>query len=963
MILPSKATIGMTPRIPNRPSFIMASVIAAGLMATMVIGWKHVSLTNFWRDAYQGTSFGHTCSYATTKYDQSNPLATLTTSITDWTKQEMPYRGSKKPQALGSGAALLTKCHPSIDALKVSGGVFLDLGTVFGKSLVTVNGREKMLQPTDGRVWIQLSSDEIGKGPIELIVTSVLEDQSANARPRRLGLNSALPLVTTYSLSDAQNNVNLTDHFFWNESPALRMGLAIGFLICFAMAWMLGLRYPDVQWMVVVSVTSLFLALSEQALRPPVTFWINRANDILPITLVMALGCFAIAFMRMKIRPYLLALGFVGAMSIVIALDLIPEARIALGIRFVAPGVIGAVVFATVSFLGFQVLRSRPEHRAKRVRALAAISAFIAVGFILDALLKAKWHVDFGLYFTHFVTIAFAGFLFMDLVVFERRFLEQRTLAVETREESLRYQTVAATTQMLAHDARRPFRVLRAGMATLREVDDIPSLRAGLNTLTMEVDASLRTVEAMVRDILDLGGPESLTPDAVAIETMVEAAIQEVFLGHAFGDITFYYNFKHGSMAHADPHKVQRVIANLIENAAKAMAHPGTITVGSIEHPDRRMIEVSVHNSGTFIPPDRITSIFDMFQTSLQHGRGLGLAIAKRIVHAHGGAIVCQSDEKDGTTFRFTIPSAIGVRNSHSAKLPSHSRSLTALGEIQDLNETAFEMEIHAVVEHVKKKGSPVRMLVVDDEKMHRDRIADLIGQIPEFDECICLDFASDSRAALSMLGDNTPDMIISDLHLGPSSLDGFGLARQLRVGGWQGAYCIHSNLQFPDLFVKAVEAGATHVIPKPVSLRHLVDFVSGVLRPQSDSPTVKIAFVDDNPFLQSTWIHALDPCEVTPFTTAASIAGFAASQDNFPFEVVILDQYLDDPSINGSQLAALIRLKHPLVKLVLASDALETDPTIDMSCFDTRISKQPISWIDLQKLLRHDDLNISKGA
>lgn len=108
-----------------------------------------------------------------------------------------------------------------------------------------------------------------------------------------------------------------------------------------------------------------------------------------------------------------------------------------------------------------------------------------------------------------------------------------------------------------------------------------------------------------------------------------------------------------------DRGQIERVIGNLVTNAARATPAGGTITVSATTR--ARDLAVSVRDTGRGIPGDYLTRVFEPFVQvpgSAPGGAGLGLAICKRIVEAHGGRLSVQSEPAKGTTFTFTIPLA-----------------------------------------------------------------------------------------------------------------------------------------------------------------------------------------------------------------------------------------------------------------------------------------------------------------
>jgi two-component system phosphate regulon sensor histidine kinase PhoR len=106
----------------------------------------------------------------------------------------------------------------------------------------------------------------------------------------------------------------------------------------------------------------------------------------------------------------------------------------------------------------------------------------------------------------------------------------------------------------------------------------------------------------------------------------------------------------------ADPAMLDRVIANLLDNAIAYTDSGGTIRVGLSETDSA--VHVSVADTGRGIPEDKLPYIFDAFYRISRDskGSGLGLFIAKTIVDAHGGRIGVESVPGKGSTFSITLP-------------------------------------------------------------------------------------------------------------------------------------------------------------------------------------------------------------------------------------------------------------------------------------------------------------------
>jgi signal transduction histidine kinase len=106
-----------------------------------------------------------------------------------------------------------------------------------------------------------------------------------------------------------------------------------------------------------------------------------------------------------------------------------------------------------------------------------------------------------------------------------------------------------------------------------------------------------------------------------------------------------------------DPARIREVVSNLLTNALRHTPRDGSVEVSaSVAGGDA---VVTVRDTGSGIPPDKLDRIFDRFYRSPDSpGSGLGLPIAKSLVDAHGGTITATSAQGSGTTIRFTMPLA-----------------------------------------------------------------------------------------------------------------------------------------------------------------------------------------------------------------------------------------------------------------------------------------------------------------
>ncbi|MBM3128487.1 MAG: hypothetical protein FJ009_07590 [Chloroflexi bacterium] len=214
----------------------------------------------------------------------------------------------------------------------------------------------------------------------------------------------------------------------------------------------------------------------------------------------------------------------------------------------------------------------------------------------------------------------------------------------------------------ISHELRTPITALRILADTLAEelVDASPA-RLWLTKLLSQVDA----LRQLTDELMDLARIESgqmpiklvETPIADLVAQVVERFRPQIERQELALEITAPADLR----VLADPASAQRALGNLLHNAIKFTPARGRIAMGARAVGD--MIELYVQDSGIGIPAAVLPRIFERF-FKLEHARradephstGLGLAIAKHLIEAHGGKIWAESIEGKGSTFYFTLP-------------------------------------------------------------------------------------------------------------------------------------------------------------------------------------------------------------------------------------------------------------------------------------------------------------------
>jgi two-component system, NtrC family, sensor histidine kinase KinB len=212
-----------------------------------------------------------------------------------------------------------------------------------------------------------------------------------------------------------------------------------------------------------------------------------------------------------------------------------------------------------------------------------------------------------------------------------------------------------------SHELRTPFTSVQMGIHLLLEDVAGTLTEAQRDILTMCREDCER-LDKLLRDLLDLSrieagenAPHLLPISAASLINTAIAAVRSHVESHACSLIIDVPSVL--PTVHADQPHIERVVANLVSNAVRHTERGGAIVITATQRDGH--IVISVADTGSGIPPDYLPRIFDKFvqvPNAPAGGAGLGLAIAKHIVEAHGGQISVRSEMGHGTTFTFTLP-------------------------------------------------------------------------------------------------------------------------------------------------------------------------------------------------------------------------------------------------------------------------------------------------------------------
>ena len=222
--------------------------------------------------------------------------------------------------------------------------------------------------------------------------------------------------------------------------------------------------------------------------------------------------------------------------------------------------------------------------------------------------------------------------------------------------EAARRDLIAA----VSHDLRTPITSLRLlGEAVDDDIVDAPTRRGYLAQMRTHVEV----LSGLIDDLFELSrleaGDIQWTLQQVPLRQLVEEAVDALRPQAEAKGVSMRADVRGQGPARANPEKVQRVLFNLIQNAIRHTPADGSVTVLA-EAVDGRL-EVEVADTGDGIVDDDRPRVFDPFYRGgseaarTRAGAGLGLAISRAIVEAHGGRIWL-ADAPSGTRVRFSLP-------------------------------------------------------------------------------------------------------------------------------------------------------------------------------------------------------------------------------------------------------------------------------------------------------------------
>jgi len=358
---------------------------------------------------------------------------------------------------------------------------------------------------------------------------------------------------------------------------------------------------------------------------------------------------------------------------------------------------------------------------------------------------------------------------------------------------------------MVSHELRAPLTSIKGSAATVLgapEELDRPEMLQFFRIVEDQADH----MRGLIGDLLDVGrieaGTLSVAPQPVDLTVLVERARSAFASGGGRHAVRLDLP-RSLPRVMADARRVVQVLNNLLSNAARHSPESSTIRVEAAL--DGHHVAVTVADEGSGVPPHLLPHLFSKHAGAVggegNLGAGLGLAICKGLVEAHGGRISARSGgQGQGTRITFTIP---------AVEEPGDGEASEALAT--------------ATSEGARRGGGRPRVLVLDDDpqslRFARDALSSR-GYAPIV--------TGDARELPRLLRTERPDLVLLDLVL--PGTDGIELLQRLPELADVPVIFI-SAYGRDETIARALEAGAEDYIVKPFSPTELTARVGVALR------------------------------------------------------------------------------------------------------------------------------------
>lgn len=232
---------------------------------------------------------------------------------------------------------------------------------------------------------------------------------------------------------------------------------------------------------------------------------------------------------------------------------------------------------------------------------------------------------------------------------------EELRISQEQLVKAERLAAIGEAATMVGHDLRNPLQSIEnaaylLGNELSRRSPSIPIPQKAREMLQVIKD-SINYADKIVRDLQDFASTKKPMLKKTDINTTVKEALSQV---EAPENVEIITELGHLPRIEADKDQIKRAFLNLAVNGVQAIENGGRLAVATKK--TRDFVEVNFKDTGIGIPKENMEKLFTPFFSTKAKGMGMGLAICKKFVDAHGGSIDAESEVGKGSTFTVKLP-------------------------------------------------------------------------------------------------------------------------------------------------------------------------------------------------------------------------------------------------------------------------------------------------------------------
>ncbi|GAA1819678.1 response regulator [Planosporangium flavigriseum] len=459
---------------------------------------------------------------------------------------------------------------------------------------------------------------------------------------------------------------------------------------------------------------------------------------------------------------------------------------------------------------------------------------------------------------------------------------EQERLALELA-QSVRALSAASQAKSdflanMSHELRTPLNAIIGFSELMRGEESIGDSRVVPADWIEHIYSSGRHLLDLINDILDLtkieAGRLELHPDRVELPDLVTAAVNALRPLAEGKDLELRTEVP-GLDVWGDRLRLRQVLNNLLSNAIKFTPEGGRISVEASRADGE--VRLAVADTGVGISAADINRIFEEFQQvgdpSMQHaGTGLGLALTRRLVEAHGGRVQVESTPGAGSRFTVCLPDALAPRAASTADGSVEARAVSAPPIAPD-----------PVEPPVRVRGDV--LLIEDDPSAARLLRTYLEGADYQ------VRVASSGEAGLTEARRERPDAVLLDVLL--PGIDGWDVLRELKQDPGLGGVPVFVASVVDDHDV-GLSLGAADFFVKPIDRRRLLARVAEFLLEPETADRMRVLAVDDDPATLEVIAQALREQRVEVVTARSGQEAVQLARSG-PFDLIISDLRMPD--------------------------------------------------------------------